>query len=374
MLDRRVTLREVAEAAKLSRSGVSRALHNDPRVPARTCERVQAIARGLGYRPDPELNSALRLLRQRHAERYVETLAFFTWHADRIERAGNLYTKRLFFGAREHTEKLGYRLEEVWAAEPGMTPARIKTVLAGRGIRGCLIGPVAGNVDAFDFDWPRFACVAVTASFPRVQLHRALPGNYGNTQLAIAEVAKVGYQRPGLLLDDYINARTSGSIQAAFLQSQANRPDDERVPVLELRNLGADPGVESAQSGEWTRFADWYQQHRPDVILASRVSFHHWLQRARLRTPRDVGFVSLEGVNADEPFTHIDQNPDAVGAAGVDLLTTVLNHNDRNILSRRLTVTVGGRWVAGSSTSPLAVTRARRSSSGISRATPPGRR
>lgn len=354
MLEHRITLKEIAEAAKLSRSGVSRALRNDPRVPTKTCERVQAIARRLGYRPDPEVSSALRLLRQRKAERYIETLAFFSWHEDRIERAGNLYTKRLFHGARTHAEALGYHLEEMWATEPGMTGARLQAVLGSRGIRGCLIGPITGEMRNFEFAWDRFAVVAATASFPELTLHRALASNFTNAQIALAEVAELGYRRIGLLIDDYINVRTSGSIQAAFLNFQHTHPEHGIIPVLELRGLGHDPGPESVRAGEFRRLMTWLRKYQPDVVLSTRVIFHAWLLQGGRQIPRDLGFVSLEGVNVPGALSHIDQNPDEVGAAGVDLLTAVLNHTGREIPNRHLTVVVPGRWVAGPSTVPQA--------------------
>ncbi len=357
MLEARVTLQEVAQVAKLSRSGVSRALRNDPRVPPATCARVQAIACRLGYRPDPEVTAALRLLRARRAVRYVETLAFFSWHDDRIERAGNHYTKRVFHGARDHAAALGYRLEEIWAAAPGMSGARLRTVLTSRGIRGCLIGPTTAELRDFRFAWDRFTVVAATAALPHLSLHRALASNFANTQTALAEVARLGYRRIGLLLDDYINARTGGGIQAAYLNFQYTRPAQAALPILETRGLGPDPGPDSAASAEFSRFEAWYRQHAPDVVLASRVAFHAWMLRAGLRPGRDAGFVSLEGVDTPGKLSHIDQNPAGVGAAGIDLLTTVLHQSAYSVSQRRLTMVVPGRWVAGPSTGPQRAAR-----------------
>ncbi len=353
MFTNRVTLNDIALATGLSRSGVSRALRNDPRVPPATCGRVQSAATKLGYRPDPELSSVLRLLRERKTERYVETLAFFSWHEDRIERAGNLYTKWLFHGARRHAEALGYRLDEYWTREPGMTPRRLQSVLASRGIRGVLVGPVT-NEDSrsFAFPWDRFSVVAATAAFPDVTLHRARPRNFENSRMAINQMLALGYRRIGLMLDDYINERSAHAIQSAYLDFQYTHPGLPALPLLELHGLGPDPQPDAARmaEGEYARFTMWQQEHQPDVILASRVVFCEWLRRARLRVPADVGFVSLEGVNEGQRFSHIDQHPDRVGAAGIDLLIAVLNHNTRGVPSEALTVTVEGAWVAGSST------------------------
>jgi LacI family transcriptional regulator len=56
----RVTLRQVAAAARCHYSTVSLALRDSPQLPRATRERVQAIARKLGYVPDPMLVSLAR--------------------------------------------------------------------------------------------------------------------------------------------------------------------------------------------------------------------------------------------------------------------------------------------------------------------------
>lgn len=350
MLSRRVTLQQIAAVARLSRSGVSRALQNDPRVPAETCRRVQAIARRLGYRPDPEVSAALRLLRQRRTDRYIETLAFFSWHEDRIERAGSFYTKRLYAGARACAEALGYHLEEVWVTAPRMTGERLEAVLASRGIRGCVVGPLAVTVPDFAFNWERFAVVAATSALPEIPLHRSLASNFSNAQLALAEAAALGYRRIGLLIDDYINTRSGGSIQGAYLNFQHQHPELAPLAIHQVRELGHDPRKETVASAEFARFAEWCRVEQPDVILSSRVVFLHWVRKAGLRVPAQVGFVSLEGVDGTVNCTHIDQNPAGVGAAGVRLLSSVLSQGGRAPPEERLSVLVKGRWVPGPTT------------------------
>jgi DNA-binding LacI/PurR family transcriptional regulator len=57
----KLTLEEIATLAGVSRSTVSRALNNQPRVSAEVCERVQRIMACTGYAP----NTAAQLLAQR---------------------------------------------------------------------------------------------------------------------------------------------------------------------------------------------------------------------------------------------------------------------------------------------------------------------
>src|ERR1700722_8572577 len=55
----RVTIADIAVAAKVHPSTVSRALRNDLRLLPATLNRVQKIAKKLGYVPDPVLSSLI---------------------------------------------------------------------------------------------------------------------------------------------------------------------------------------------------------------------------------------------------------------------------------------------------------------------------
>src|SRR5687767_9601242 len=72
------SMQTVADRMGVSRATVSLALRNDPRLPKATRERVQAIARELGYRPDPLVSSHMVRVQARKAVKQIRTLAFLT--------------------------------------------------------------------------------------------------------------------------------------------------------------------------------------------------------------------------------------------------------------------------------------------------------
>ncbi len=78
----KVSVADVAAAAGVSPSTVSRALRNHPDIPRTTCERIQALALEMGYRPDP-LISALLARRYRKGGAEIGTIAFLTTHLTR---------------------------------------------------------------------------------------------------------------------------------------------------------------------------------------------------------------------------------------------------------------------------------------------------
>ena len=57
MLEKRTTMADIARKAGVHVTTVSLALRNHPRLPASTRERIQALAKELGYVPDPFLRA-----------------------------------------------------------------------------------------------------------------------------------------------------------------------------------------------------------------------------------------------------------------------------------------------------------------------------
>ena len=62
-LDRRPNMQQIADAAGVSKSAVSLALRNDPRIPESTRKRIQTVADKMGYRRNPVVDSLMTQLR-----------------------------------------------------------------------------------------------------------------------------------------------------------------------------------------------------------------------------------------------------------------------------------------------------------------------
>jgi LacI family transcriptional regulator len=80
-----VTLKDVAERARLSPATVSYALRQHPKIPAETSELVATAARELGYRPNPRVASLIAHIRGcGHCRRNVTPTPKRAPHACRV--------------------------------------------------------------------------------------------------------------------------------------------------------------------------------------------------------------------------------------------------------------------------------------------------
>ncbi len=73
---RRVSQKNVAEVAGFHVTTVSLALKNSPRLPPETREKIQRVARELGYQPDPMLSALTIYRRKVHKPYFQGTLAW----------------------------------------------------------------------------------------------------------------------------------------------------------------------------------------------------------------------------------------------------------------------------------------------------------
>ncbi|MEJ0001073.1 MAG: LacI family DNA-binding transcriptional regulator [Verrucomicrobiota bacterium] len=148
---------QIAAAAKVSRSTVSRALQNHPSLPAATRRRIQDLAREMGYCPNP-LVSALMATRNhpRSASNAATLAVLVAWHP--TAKIAPLPTDRRYLtGAKQRAEELGFRFEEFWLDEPGLSQHRLGQILVNRGIVAVLVAPIPVNHPPIELKWEHFS-------------------------------------------------------------------------------------------------------------------------------------------------------------------------------------------------------------------------
>lgn len=120
-----------------------------------TAQRILAVAKSLGYAPDPKLAATMAVRSTK--KQSLEPIAWL--NANQNARAYHDYAWLAPYrhGAAECCAELGYRLEELWLREPGMTKRRISSILQHRGICGVTVCPaVRPEITHLRLDWPHF--------------------------------------------------------------------------------------------------------------------------------------------------------------------------------------------------------------------------
>lgn len=157
---------------------------------------------------------------------------------------------------------------------------------------------------------------------------------------ALERAVELGYQRPGLVLDDVIDALIERRFTAGFSTGQRALAQSQRVPVFAERALG-----EEALVG----FHEWMDAYRPDVIFTLYNNVLNWLGRDGMTVPKDVGVAQLEWSAARPDIAGMNQHNFAVGEAAVDMVISQIHNNETGVNDFPRATLIGATWIDGAS-------------------------
>ncbi|WP_081721814.1 LacI family DNA-binding transcriptional regulator [Geminisphaera colitermitum] len=347
----RVTLADIAAAARCSLMTVSRALRSHPSVATATRQRIQKLATQLGYRPDPEVARLMGRLRTSRLAG-AEVIAWITAEPTRDGWRRSPASAAIFAGAETQARRLGYRLEPFWLRERNMTPARLGGILRSRGIRGVLVAPMpkSGTCIDADFGWEHFAAACCGFSLAQPRLHRACSQQYQTLGIAWRELTQRGYTRIGFVLSIESNQRTDGMWLASFLARQhspALPTTASAAPVFTPANVP--PLV--MDGWEPAKLLAWFREHQPDALIGGAADAA--LLRANgIRIPEDCAFAHINIIGQPAPVAGVNHHMPELGAAALDLVIEQLNASQTGLPAVPKMVMVDCAWNEGPGVPP----------------------
>lgn len=334
-------MKTVAARAGVSMMTVSLALRNQGRMAPETRRRVLRVADEVGYRPNPLVGALMVNLRTSRARSSDQTIAFLTSHPERHGWRQGLTACHFHQGAVARAERLGFKLDEFWLAEPGMNGKRMSDIFRARSMAGVVLAPLPAPGKAPDLRWDQLAPVALGYSITTPNMHRVANHHSRSLRIALGELQARGYRRIGLVTKQANEARADyhWSIQIHYHHTKI--PAKDRIP----------PHLPPVLERE--RFWEWFQEHRPDVVLGDGVIVYDWLRYYGVRVPDDVAVAALDYYAEVAEVAGIDQNSELIGAAAVDLVAEQLYHNERGLPQKPKVVMIEGEWKDGPSIGSL---------------------
>ncbi len=326
----------IAREAGVGKATVSLALRNDPRLRAETRQHIQKVAERMGYRANALVSHLMAQLRASRNPKYQATIGILNASPMRSALRSNFTFRAWLSGLQARSVELGYGTDELWLDEPGQSPSRLLQTLHARNIRGVVIAGVLGHREIspqFDLLWEELASVVVGIRPERPALHFACNDQYSTSFHTACEVARLGYTRPGLVIDPAIEANLDHRFSAGFFAGW-HRPED-RIPMHPYSPGGRGP------------FIRWMEQYTPDVIVCTHPEIREWIETSGRRIPRDIGLAHLDLTPELENWSGMNQNNDIVGAFAIDLVVGQLHRNETGIPDRPTCMMTEGQWIAG---------------------------
>ncbi len=332
-----MTLKQIADKAQVSRAAVSYALRNHPKIPAATRDHIQAVARALGYKPNPRVAGLMAHIRRGRARPFGERIAFVWVHTTREEARRSPFLRAVLKGARARAEQGGYALEEFWTTDPGMTDRRLHKIIRARGIVGVVLSPVttAETSITLDWDWSTIAAAVIGNVTWAPELHHAGHHHYLGMRMALLELAKLGRTRPAALVEEATHERAKRAWEGAFLAHHPDAADARHLWSLyrhagsaEKSAAGVRAGAEASGARRKGDYAAWLRKVRPDCLMVSGIEL---LALPGVKPAvRQLGLpvVSLHWQDEADGVGGVDQSYERVAAHAVDLVIGQLNLNE----------------------------------------------
>jgi LacI family transcriptional regulator len=337
--EHRPNLQQIGLAAGVSKSAVSLALRNDPRIPEATRQRIQAIAREMGYRRNPVVDSLMTQLRAGRQPSFQANLGLINCSPVKDLNQNHTF-RRLREGVHRRAEDLGYGIEEFWLQQPDMRPQRLKQIVQTRGIRGFILiaalSPDTIDRGYVDF-WYDFACAVIGVTHLKNQLNCSSNDQYLTARRATEKVLEFGYKRPMLVVPAEDDALLEDKFSAGFYSVTRHLKTRDQLAAVSL-NI-ADPG--SALLA--------IRKQQPDLVITNKSELYGALHDDGVSIPKDLGLVHLDWHDALTQMAGMRQNNRVVGSAGVDLVVGQLQKNEFGSQEFPKVVQIESVWVDGPS-------------------------
>jgi DNA-binding LacI/PurR family transcriptional regulator len=319
-------------------------LANNPRIPPATRERIQAIAKQAGYRPNPYVSTLMRIRRQGRPLKDKPVLALVCGQRmpDGWREHPAPTIRQMREGAIERATLRGYRAQEHWLHRDGMSAGRFSEMLHARGIQGMLIGPLAEGDPTPALQWEHFAAVCLSVPLPSLPVTTVCNDHYASALQVMRECHRRGYRRPGLVLRRVHQLRFQGRWDAGYAMGGRLLPELSPVEPLYL--------------DDWKDLAPlqrWLRKERPDALVLPGPDLSiEDLRRAGARVPERVGLALLACPGRGDPAAGVYQNGRLIGALAMDTLISMVERNERGLPPQATTLMVEGQWNEGT-TLPL---------------------
>jgi DNA-binding LacI/PurR family transcriptional regulator len=333
---RRATIKDVAEAADVSRSTASRALTGRGYVAPAVRDRVRRAAQTLGYVPD----AMARNLRQQ-VSRSIGVL---------VSDLRNSFYADLASGVSQQSRRRGYAM--MLADDNGSPEAELEaaeTFVALR-VAGVILTPLSVEVTEY-LGRHRIPVIEVDRQFAEGACDAVVVDNKAAAERVTGGLIGLGHRRVALLIDemDWTTGRDRlVGYRAAF--HAAGVPLDDALVVRGGWDVGAAQGVARELLGS----AD-----RPTAVFAANNVLAEGVWRAAqglgLRIPEDLSLVSFD----DAPWmtmvrpgvTAVAQDAVALGEAAVAQMFDRIDNPGSPVRTVMLSAAVAER---GSTAAPAA--------------------
>ncbi len=330
------SVRGLARALGISHTTVSDALRNSPRVRRETRDRVQKAAREAGYNYNPLAGALMSEMRRSGVGTFRGVISVVDLDSNEVrDPQANHYHGEILKGALEAANRLGFSVDTFCLGKEKVSVSRLGGILQSRGIRGLLVLPAIGPPDLAQLDWDQFAGVYTDYIITTPPLDAVCSDHFRSMFVALHKLHELGYQRPGLVLQEAHDRRLLYRWEAAFRTYLLHNEDFQAISPYVSKRL------------DKRSFLKWFHETEPDVVLAHRGEILQWMREGGLEVPRTHGFCCLNVMTISEATAGLDLQPRWIGTRAMEALIAQLQRNQYGLPRQASNTTIPAVWKDG---------------------------
>jgi len=316
------SLIDIAHKANCSKTTVSLALRNSPRISEATREKIWRIAKELNYRPDPIL-SEIASRRWRGGSAHLANCVFIAFCNPfaKFKRESSAY-ERQYCGVQEAAGSLGYSVEHLFfEEEPDYD--KLGSMLWARGVTGIVFSQLFSDELFKRVDFSEFSVVCADRGHVDPPFHHARNDMAYAMEWAWRKALAAGEERIGVAILDEPKALDRQEKISTALYFQQQVAESQRVPIINYSRDDPD--------GELMR---WFRTYRPSVVVGFNDCVHAHLTRdGLLKSPEDFRFISLikNFKPGSEGISGFSMNHELLGETSFRYLDQLVRHNERGV-------------------------------------------
>jgi LacI family transcriptional regulator len=327
------TLKDVARRAGLSSSTISAALLNHHRIAARTRERVQLLAREMGYVRN-SMAAALAASKTKPVDAFRVAILSHVLPSERngVENRGDAMRSRL--------AELGYESDYCDLGVRGISLGKLRDMFYHRGYRGVVFDMMRNrNSELFTVDWTPFCLVSAGRTYYQPPFDVIRDNPFKAVSVVWREARKAGYERIGFLLCRHDPPMLDDMDREASLWAcQQSLTSKECAIPPYLGNHGNAPQIRK-----------WLHRHRPDVVVGFNETHYHMLREMGWQIPQDVAYANLIGSNGERKFAEINSGEVEMRTKCAEHLDFLVRYRRTGFPARPWDMTIEPIWQPGES-------------------------
>lgn len=333
-------MRDIARlAGGVHPSTVSLALRNSPEISAATRKRIHAVARRLGYHPDPLLD-AFNIHRLQILPRKAEpVLAWVTDHPTLASLQASPADAALWAAAQQAASLLHCRLDPFFLGPGALTAHRLDSVLAARGLTAAILACLSSRSPQPALDWTRLAAVRIESLRFDSPGYVVATDHRNSLRTALAQMRSRGCRRIGLLLEDSVDAPTAELLASGFLPATPLDENPAGPPVLHLEG---GPGAGAL-------IEPWITDHGLDGILTTSPDYPSLVSTRAIPPARELPWACLRICAPSPRVAGMVPRWKQLAEQAVEQLVSLLRTNQHGPPSSPSCTYVSARWQNGSS-------------------------